>query len=490
MSENTTNNLPWIFVNIDMTLNDQQMKKKLMEIFQLIGGYPIEETVTINSFTIIKKDTNFIKNFCSILFNKNTTLPKIRVSIRFQENKYDRLVEIKTIEGYHLQSETAIISYLKKCIPFSKSIKIVRTSPNDFLYIEDELQRGYMDFINNEAKNIKSSNIISINVNSKKNINTNNVILNSEPNENDSINTSRNNNNFMGENSNALQKINKQANNVYEIYKILSQENYEIGKNMTVFINEFKIKNEIIEKTYMLLPEQMKEIINIRNMCDDIFSNYFNMGKSFRLNEETAKQSRNAIDNFIFNKLYFQLYELYCRKYKEENEIFLSKKKLINEKYSIKDIMDHLEIKPQFRCMAAYEKSNHSFLCLPFKSTIDYINKIEYEQNPHSKFNTLIEAGLELRNTVLSGDGKNEVNSMDEELPIFIYCTTQINIKNAVAEYHMIEDYIKYSSMNIEESKVLLNVMGAVIYISKEWEVKEKKDLKNVVEEKVEKDEK
>ena len=204
MTENTNNNLPWIFVNIDMTLNDQQMKKKLMEIFQLIGGYPIEETITINSFTIIKKDSNFIKNFCSILFNKNPSNPKIRVTIRFHENKYDRLVEIKTIEGYHLQSETAIISYLKKCIPFSKSIKIVRTSPNDFEYIEDELQRGYMDFINNEAKNIKSSNIISINVNSKKNINTNNVILNSEPNENDSINNNRNNNNFMGENSNAL----------------------------------------------------------------------------------------------------------------------------------------------------------------------------------------------------------------------------------------------------------------------------------------------
>ena len=474
MAENTINNLPWIFVNIDMTLNDQQMKKKLMDIFQLMGGYPIEDSISINSFTIIKKDTNFIKNFCSILFNKNPSNPKIRVSIRFQENKYDRLVEIRTIEGYHLQSEATITSYLKKCIPFSKSIKIVRTSPNDFEFIEEELQRSYMDYINNEGKNMKSSNIISINVSSKKSHNTNNVILNSEPNENDSINTSRNSNNFKGENSNALEKINKQANNVYEIYKILSQENYEIGKNVTVFINEFKIKNEIIEKTYMLLPEQMKEIIHMRNICDDIFSNYFNMGKSFRLNEETAKQSRNAIDNFIFNKLYFQLYELYNRKYKEENDIFLSKKKLITEKYSIKEIMDQLEIKPQFRCMSAYEKSNHSSLCLPFKSTIDYINKIEYEQNPHSKFNTLIEAGLELRNTVLMSDGKNEVSSMDEELPIFIYITTQLNIKNAVAEYHMIEDYIKYSSMNIEESKVLLNVMGAVVYISKDWELKEK----------------
>ena len=61
---------------------------------------------------------------------------------------------------------------------------------------------------------------------------------------------------------------------------------------------------------------------------------------------------------------------------------------------------------------------------------------------------------------------------MDDELPIFIYCSTQINTKNAPAEYHMIEDYIKYSNINLDESKVLTNSIGAILYISKEWDVK------------------
>ena len=108
------------------------------------------------------------------------------------------------------------------------------------------------------------------------------------------------------------------------------------------------------------------------------------------------------------------------------------------------------------------------------------MNKIEYEQNPNMKFNTLIEAGLELRNTVLgNNNGKSDLNSMDDELPIFIYCSTQINTKNAPAEYHMIEDYIKYSNINLDESKVLTNSIGAILYITKEWDVSKFKTNSN-----------
>ena len=463
MSENT--NLPWILVNIDMLLNDKQMLRKMLLIFDELGATPIENTITQNSFIVIKKSTNIIHNLCSIFFRSTANVPKIQVIFRFMKNQYNRLVEIKTLQGFPSETENLILNYLKKCIPFSKSIKIVRYSPGHFSNIEDELQKEFIDIIEKKGKNIKSSNILSINMNN--------------------LNNSKSN--FIDENTNMLKKINKHASTYYEIYKILSQDNYDVGRTMTAFINEFKIKNEHTEKNYTRLPEQMKEIIETRNICNNTFSNYFNMGKAFRLNDDMAKQSLTAIDNFIFNKLYYQLYELYNRKYKKENEEFLSKKKIINAHYTIEEIMNVLGIKKQFRCLEEYENSGHSPLCLPFKSTIDNMNKIEYEQNPNIKFNTLIEAGLELRNTIL-GNGNNSGNkkdliSMDDELPIFIYCSTQINTKNAPAEYHMIEDYIKYTSMNINESKVLTNSMGAILFISKQW------DLNNLKKRKISDDE-
>jgi hypothetical protein len=224
----------------------------------------------------------------------------------------------------------------------------------------------------------------------------------------------------------------------------------------------------------------MKEIINMRNKCENTFSNYFNMGQTFKYNENAQKNSKIAIEKFLFNKVYYQLYDLYKKKYEKENEIFLEKKEKIKEKYSIKEIMEYLEIRPKFRCLEEYEAFNESQLCLPFKSTIDYINKIEYEQNPKSKFDTLIEAGLELRNTILGcHGGKNELNSMDDELPIFIYCTTQINIKNAPAEYHMIEDYLKFASAELDESKVVTNVMSSITFICNGWELNNDNDIKN-----------
>ena len=463
MSE--SNNLPWILVNIDMLLSDKQMLRQMLEIFEQMGASLIENTITQNSFIVIKKSTNIIQNLCSIFFRSTANVPKIQVVFRFLKNQYNRLVEIKSLQGFPSDTENLIINYLKKCIPFSKSIKIVRFSPGHFSNIEEELQKDYMDLIDKQGKRVKSSNILSININ---NMNSNNL---------SSLNNSRSN--FIDENANMLQKINKHASTYYEIYKILSQDNYDVGRTMTTFINEFKIKNEHIEKNYTRLPEQMKEIINIRNICNDTFSNYFNMGKAFRLNDDIAKQSLTAIDNYIFNKLYYQLYELYNLKYQKENKEFLTKKKIINKNYTIEEIMNTLGIKPQFRCLDEYENSGHSSLCLPFKSTIDNMNKIEYEQNPNIKFNTLIEAGLELRNTILgSNSNKKDLSSMDDELPIFIYCSTQINTRNAVAEYHMIEDYIICSNMNINESKVLTNSMGAILFIARQWDLSNIKNRK------------
>ena len=48
---------------------------------------------------------------------------------------------------------------------------------------------------------------------------------------------------------------------------------------------------------------------------------------------------------------------------------------------------------------------------------------------------------------------------MDDELPLFIYITTQINVKNIVIELNMIEDYLRFSKSIDKESKVVTNIM-------------------------------
>ena len=458
-------NLPWILINIEMTFSDTEMKLKMMEFVKIMGMTIIDGSIKDNSFQFTKRQKNIIKNFCSSIFNRKGEASEFQVVIQFIKDKYIRLVEIRSLKGNNYINEFTICSYIKKCVACSKSMKIERVSPGYFLNFEAELSKEFTDKEKNEInKNSKNSNA---------NIN---LFLN-----NSSKNIINGTNTYIEENISMLESINKQATSFYEIYRILSQENYSVGKDLAIFINEFKIKNENIEKSYQKLPEQMKEIINMRNKCDNNFSNYFNMGKEFQKNENIQKNSKIAIEKFIFNKVYYQLYDLYKKRYEKENENYLEKKKLINEKYTVKQIMEYLEIRPKFRCLEEYEAFNESQLCLPFKSTIDYINKIEYEQNPKSKFDTLIEAGLELRNTILGcHGGKNELNSMDDELPIFIYCSTQTNIKNAPAEYHMVEDYLRFASAELDESKVVTNVMSSILFICNGWEIKDNENEKEI----------
>ena len=428
--------LPNIIVNIDITLNKNQFKKKLKETILSLGCIDSQKDTDI-SFTVIKKDKNVLKNICSALFNNNNQITSIQVFIRSLENRYDRLLEIKQISGNQNDGEYIISQFLKKIVKFSKNVKIIKNTSGFFINLGEELN----NIINGQTNEL---------------FNSINLVKNDEQ-------------------STMLENINKEATNYYEIYKILTQENYELGKSVNIFINEFKIKNKNIEQSSKILPKQMKEIILMIRTCEDTFFNYFNFGKQKNKNENLLSYINPAIEKFLFNKLYFQLYELYAKKYNQENEDYLNKKKLINENYSIEDIMNFLEIKEKFRLLDDYKKSEFSENFKPYKSTIDHINKIEYEQNPKVKFDTILSAGLDMRNKILGGNfGKVELNSIDDELPIFIYICTQINLKNAPAEFSMIEDYLKFSSSDEGESKVLTNIQSSLTFIRNGWEINNK----------------
>ena len=416
--------LPFILVNIDITLSDEQLRDKLKEVMLSLGANIIGEQ-TKNSFSIVKKEKNVLKNICQLFWNNKNNLTTIQITIKFLENRYDRLVELKEISGNQIDGENLIINFLKRFIKISKDIKIIKKSEGYFNNLENTINNTF----NEQNKEI-------------------NKMIGS---------------NYINENATMLETINKEATNYYEIYKILTQENYELGKSITIFINDFKIKNKDIEQNKKLLPKQMKEIISMINSCDDIFNNYFNKNGA----ENKYKSAKSAIEKFIFNKLYFQLYDLYSSKYDEDNKKYLAKKELINEKLSIEKIMEYLEVKEPFKCLNEYEKSKKSENSKPYKSTIDYVNKMEYEQNPKIKFEIILGAGLDLRNTILgNNNGKYELESIDDELPIYIYICTQINIKNIYAELYMTEDYLINAFINEEESNVLKNMINAVSFIS------------------------
>jgi len=184
---------------------------------------------------------------------------------------------------------------------------------------------------------------------------------------------------------------NKEAMNFYELYRILSQENYEIGKSVSDFINSFLKENSNIEESSKYIPEQMESILKFIDTCVSAFFCYFNYGKSNT--EKMLPYVRPAVENIIFKKLSELLYRLYTFKFSIDNKNFLQSQEKIRKYMKTEEIMEYLEINKKFRVFDGQ--------AIPFKATIDYINKIEYEHTPKDKFETLMKANLELRKEVL-----------------------------------------------------------------------------------------
>ena len=171
-----------------------------------------------------------------------------------------------------------------------------------------------------------------------------------------------------------------------------------------------------------------------------------------------------ASEQFIFNKIYHLLYNIYDKKYKKVNDEYLLIKKDINENLSPKDIISKVGVKNEY-------KGNES---LPYKNVIEIVNKIPYEKSLKNKFQILTQCSLEMRNCILEyTSGKDELVSMDDELPIIVYIITQIKIDNLFAELYMVDDYIKCSMRDdLIQNKMVTNLLSSLVYVGKTWDSK------------------
>lgn len=212
---------------------------------------------------------------------------------------------------------------------------------------------------------------------------------------NNSNNIESNYSTLIEEDLSVVDISNREASHFYEFYKILSQENYDLGKMVSAFVEEFKIKNKNIETSFKLVPVQMKEIVKLIEDCVNSFNCSFNIGNPKA--EKRLQYCRPAVEKFVFNKLYSILFELYSRKYEKENNVFLERQKIIKEKANIQQILEFLELRKDFRGV----NNEDNFQMSPFISVVDCINKLEFEKTPKDKFDTIMHASLELRSCIL-----------------------------------------------------------------------------------------
>jgi len=455
------NQLPLIIISVSVKMNSNQFMNGLNNTFEKYNYRnicTIKDTDKDNIRVYEYRSKNCISNLFSKISckNKNKNQFIVYTNLKRDENNFDtginsflsdtyeRKITIKTVKGNKESAIKALIQILKNyCLNIDK-IQLIKQSK---CFLKYNLDETFKKIINEQKSKIYNKLCSSI-----SNKDGNDQILNRRVNQKIIENT-------------LVEKTNNNAVRYYEMYKVFSKNEYELGKTISEFVekfkNEYKMENiEKINENDIDTKSAMMKIVNILEVSTNILNSTFNNNEEISI-ENDASFFADASENFILNKIYPILYNIYDMKYKKDNDVYLQKKKEINSKMSVDEIFAKMEIKQKLR---GNDKQ-------PFKYVIDIINKITFEKSLKRKFETITQASLELRNCVLDYTNcKFELESMDDELPITIYITTQINVDNLFAELFMIDDYIKFSLRDTtKQNKMVTNLLSSLMYISKDW---------------------
>ena len=444
-------NLPMVIITVSVNLNRNQFLELIKDIFlkmkyKLICNIKNTEYENLNIFEYHPKNCcENLKFICKRKFVRNQF--QVLTILKSNENNFstgintflndinERKLSIKAIKGYEQSIIQFIIDFLQKFSVSMNKIKIIKQSKCLLKY---KIEENLLSIINNRKNEIYKKSKIP----------------------NDLLNSSRNSNYKKLLNDDTyVERTNYQASKYYELYRILSKDDYELGKLLNNFIDNFKKRYQslITSQIYILDTKPiMIEIVKIIELCIKTLNSTYN---NYQNNDSIYFSL--ASEQFLFGKIYYMIYDIYDKKYKKQNNDFLLVQKEINEKLSIKEIIKKIGIKEKF-----ISKEE-----IPYKSVIDILSMVSLERSLRKKFEILTDASLEIRTCVLEySNGKYELDSMDDELPIIIYIATQIKVKNTFAELNIVDDYFRIISRDeLIQNKMITNLLSSLMFITKMW---------------------
>ena len=449
------NKLPMILISVSVNLNSNDFINLIKETFAKLNYRnicTIKNNLNNNINIYEYNPKNFLQKIVYCVANKRAVIKntfQVVVILKKDENNfssglnyylndnYERKISIKTIRGRESNVINFMLKFLKLLSNSVNKIKIIKQTKSFSKYNLEEM-------LNNQIKTKKDLLLKSINFPKKKH-------------------------QHLTEEETIVEISNKKANQYYDVYKTLSNTEYDLGKSIFDFIENFKKKSKEITSQD---AEKKIENVNTRLIMVDIVKMIESCTNTLNcsFNNNNVNYDSNffatASEQFIFNKIYPYLYEMYDKKYKNLNDEYLSIKKDINSNMSIKDIITDVGVREKY-------KGNEEY---PYKTVIENINKISYEKYLKNKFEILTQSSLEMRSCILDYTyGKDELESMDDELPIIIYIDTQVNIENLFAELNMVDDYIKCSMRDdLIQNKMVTNLLSGLLYIIKTWDSKSK----------------
>lgn len=196
----------------------------------------------------------------------------------------------------------------------------------------------------------------------------------------------------------------------YQINKMLSSEQYLIGKNIQHYLKCFEQQYKSIHESAALLPQPINGITLMVNETVNSLTTGYNLGKQRQF---PLHKTRPWVEKYIYQKLFDQLFAMYAIKNCEMDSDFVEKAREIKKNQSAHEAMVYLGINKKFIITDT---------SLPYAEAIREIEKMQACSSPREMLDCLSAAYGQLKSVAVDHHrGKLELVAMDDILPLSIY---------------------------------------------------------------------
>lgn len=230
----------------------------------------------------------------------------------------------------------------------------------------------------------------------------------------------------------------------YQVSRFLSNSEVPAGQMFLGFLEEFKNKFDNVETS----ANKVKEIhVMLKSSIDAV---------NEIVSPSVSQFSRLSVEKYVYSKLFPFIKDVYlckkstaCAALQEKREKYRGK--------SDAELMKILEIKEKF-CIQGSQR--------PYLSAIEALNGLEKHTSPVDKLNCILESTTHMKTTVIDyWKGKEELETMDDQLPVIIFIVFQVSIPTFPAQVEFLLDYTRVNNSMDNEHRLLINYDAAISFI-------------------------
>ena len=134
--------------------------------------------------------------------------------------------------------------------------------------------------------------------------------------------------------------------------------------------------------------------------------------------------------------------------------------------------MKQLEFKEKYIIIREEEEEKGK---VAYNNSINLMNKVEKTPYPHEKLGFIMQMYAEMKTDVIDfSKGRFELESMDDQMPVFIYIMIMAKFNSPLAEMNMLLDYLRFEDRDYDTEQLLVtNLQASLMYILKEFNPKQ-----------------